>query len=66
VQTKAKKIVFGSFTGGKHTVELEIIFDISALELFQKELSELARNEDGTATLYGVDSLLFEKENTSP
>jgi hypothetical protein len=60
------KIVFGSFTGGKHTVELEIIFDISALELFQKELFELARNEDGTATLYGVDSLLFEKENTSP
>ena len=60
------KIVVGSFTGGKHTVELEIIFDISALELFQKELSELARNEEGTATLFGVDSLLFEKENTSP
>ena len=60
------KIVVGSFTGGKHAVELEIIFDISALELFQKELSELARNEDGTATLFGVDSLLFQKENTSP
>lgn len=60
------KIVVGSFTGGKHTVELEIIFDISALDVFQKELSELARNEEGTATLYGVDSSLFEKENTNP
>lgn len=60
------KIVVESFTGGKQTVELELIFDISALELFQKELSELARNENGTATLYGVDSVLFEKENTSP
>nr|WP_321237472.1 hypothetical protein [uncultured Psychroserpens sp.] len=60
------KIVVGSFTGGKHTVELEIIFEISALELFQKELYELARNEEGIATLYGVDSSLFEKENTNP
>ena len=42
----------------KNKVKLEIIVESSAIDNFQRELFNLAKNEDGTAILYGNDNRL--------
>ena len=42
----------------KNKVKLEIIVEPSAIDNFQKELFYLAKNENGTAILYGNDNRL--------
>lgn len=45
-----------NFQEEKDNVKLEIIVEPSAIDNFQKELFTLAKNEDGTAILYGRDN----------
>ena len=42
----------------KNKLKLEIIVEPSAIDRFQKELYHLAKNEEGTAILYGNDNRL--------
>ena len=41
----------------KDKLKLEIIVEICAIDNFQKELTLMAKNKDGTATLYGKDCM---------
>ncbi len=41
---------------GKAKLKLEIVVEPSAIDSFQKELFNLAKNEDGTAILFGKDN----------
>ena len=42
----------------KDKLKLEIIVEPNAIDTFQKELSQLAKNQTGTAILYGRDNML--------
>ncbi|MFN5308813.1 MAG: hypothetical protein ACK5C0_05105 [Candidatus Kapaibacterium sp.] len=42
----------------KYKLKLEIVVEPSAIDTFQKELLHLAKNEDGTAILFGNDNRL--------
>lgn len=42
---------------GKNKVKLEIMVELAAIDRFQKELSHLAKNEEGSAILYGNDNI---------
>ena len=42
----------------KDKLKLEIIVEPSAIDRFQKELYDLAKNEEGSAILYGKDNRL--------
>jgi hypothetical protein len=42
----------------KDKIKLEIIVEPNAIDNFQKQLLSLAKNEDGTAILYGADNRL--------
>lgn len=42
----------------KNKLKLEITVEPNAIDNFQKELLRLAKNEDGIATLFGIDNIL--------
>lgn len=42
----------------KNKLKIEIVVEPSAIDNFQKELQHLAKNEDGTAILFGNDNRL--------
>lgn len=42
----------------KNRLKIEIVVEPSAIDNFQKELTYLAKNENGTAILYGNDNRL--------